>query len=96
MSIMPVDNGNDDPVCPHCGKDLDGWTAPCNIPITDKVIAVIILVFIAMQVGGFAIGLMESNRLCDPWFSTTADVAVPTKVLGCEIGRFLQKPFNGG
>lgn len=83
------------PKCPHCSKDLEGWSEPCNPK--EVMVAVSIVVFLIIQFVSGLMGAMDGSfdKKCEPAFTKRHHYVVPLYNLSCHAVLWLKEDVGG-
>lgn len=81
-----------EPNCPHCGKELEGWSEPGeDITLKEFLIGAAVIVLFLMNFIGAIMGIGDGlyGNGCKKPFSKRYDYVMPTNIVTCAATRWL-------
>lgn len=79
-----------EPKCPHCHKELEGWSEPSNTTFLQGVIYTIVGLFITAQLFGLIGGGMEGMfEKCERPFTKRYHYLMPVYPYTCAAARWI-------
>ncbi len=90
FNYVPDSGGKrEEPKCPHCHKELKGWSGPSTDSLKDCLIVISIIMLIIVQFSGAIIGSVGNTFGCDRFGDKRYHYIVPALTVGCVATRWL-------
>jgi len=95
MTYVPppiiVPGTTEEPKCPFCHKELEGWSEPSDITFKGVVSLVAMILFLMFQGIGVVSGLSDASwQPCEAPFSKRYHYLMPTYPAACAAARWLE------